>query len=266
MHFALTTLALLASTALAAPTATAFPAASGETALPTPQVVSGTFDGKMVRYSRNPDTCQEQTETDEAAAMFIAEDGAVIKNVILSKAQAEGIHCRGACTLENARHIAAAAATSLQQDANVFRSVWWEDVCEDAATFKQPAGKTSYVIGGGARHASDKIFQFNGRGTVSIKNFYAEDYGKVIRSCGDCTANGGPRNIIIDGVTAKDGGVLCGINSNYGDTCKITNSCQDGNKNCDRYTGVVKGNGSSKKIGSGPDGTSCTVSGFTSSC
>lgn len=32
--------------------------------------------------------------------MFIAEDGAVIKNVILSKAQAEGIHCRGACTLQ----------------------------------------------------------------------------------------------------------------------------------------------------------------------
>ena len=94
--------------------------------------------------------------------------------------------------------------------------VWWEDVCEDAATFKQPAGKTSYVIGGGARHAADKIFQFNGRGTVSIKNFYAEDYGKVIRSCGDCTANGGPRNVIIDGVTAKDGGPLCGINSNYG--------------------------------------------------
>ena len=68
--------------------------------------------------------------------MFIAEDGAVIKNVILSKAQAEGIHCRGACTLEN---------------------VWWEDVCEDAATFKQPAGKTSYVIGGGAKGASDKV-------------------------------------------------------------------------------------------------------------
>lgn len=73
-------------------------------------------------------------------------------------------------------------------------------------------------LGGGARKASDKIFQFNGRGTVSIKNFYAEDYGKIVRSCGDCTANGGPRNIIIDGVTAKDGGVLCGINTNFGGT------------------------------------------------
>lgn len=42
------------------------------------------------------DTCEEQTETDEAAAMFILEDGAKISNAILSKAQAEGIHCRGA--------------------------------------------------------------------------------------------------------------------------------------------------------------------------
>ena len=99
---------------------------------------------------------------------------------------------------------------------STLKNVWWEDVCEDAATFKQAAGKTSYVIGGGARKAEDKIFQFNGRGTVSIKDFYAEDYGKVIRSCGDCTGNGGPRHVIIDGVVAVDGGPLCGINSNYG--------------------------------------------------
>ncbi|PSN73771.1 pectate lyase [Corynespora cassiicola Philippines] len=245
MKYAFATLLLTAATAFAAPTATAFPSPAGETAFPTPVLVKGSFDGKMVRYSRNPDTCQEQKETDEAAAMFIVEDGGSVSNVILSKAQAEGIHCRGACTLTN---------------------VWWEDVCEDAATFKQPAGKTSYVIGGGARKASDKIFQFNGRGTVSIKNFYAEDYGKIVRSCGDCTANGGPRNIIIDGVTAKDGGVLCGINTNFGDTCKITNSCQDSGKSCDRYKGVVKGQGSTSKLGSGPDGTYCTVSGLTESC
>ncbi|KAK4095753.1 carbohydrate-binding module family 1 protein [Parathielavia hyrcaniae] len=224
---------------------TTFPQASGETALPTPLVVSGSFDGGMKRYNRNPDTCQDQTETNEAAAMFIVEDGGSISNVVIGKAQGEGIHCRGACTLRN---------------------VWWEDVCEDAATFKQAAGKTSYVIGGGARGADDKIFQFNGRGTVSIKDFYAEDYGKVIRTCGDCTGNGGPRHVIIDGVIAKDGGPLCGINTNYGDTCRISNSCQDDGKSCDRYTGVVKGNGSSKKIGTGPDGSSCFVTNLTETC
>lgn len=53
MRYTLAALAVFAATAIAAPTATAFPAASGETALPTARVVSGTFDGKMVRYSRN---------------------------------------------------------------------------------------------------------------------------------------------------------------------------------------------------------------------
>lgn len=63
--------------------------------------------------------CQGQTETDEPAAMFILEDGAKIQNAIIGATQAEGIHCRGACTILN---------------------VWWADVCEDAATFKQPRG------------------------------------------------------------------------------------------------------------------------------
>ena len=132
MKATLVTAAIFFGTALAVPTATAFPKPASSTGLPTAKIIPAgtTFDGKMVRYSRVPDTCKGQTETDEAAAMFIAEDGATIKNVILSKEQAEGIHCRGSCTLEN---------------------VWWEDVCEDAATFKQPAGKTSYVIGGGAK-------------------------------------------------------------------------------------------------------------------
>ncbi|EAQ91474.1 hypothetical protein CHGG_03409 [Chaetomium globosum CBS 148.51] len=234
-----------AAAGVAGAATTTFPTASGETALPTPMVVSGAFDGGMKRYNRNPDTCEGQTETDEDAAMFIVEDGGSISNVVIGKAQGEGIHCRGACTLAN---------------------VWWEDVCEDAATFKQAEGKTSYVIGGGARGASDKVFQFNGRGTVSIKDFYAEDYGKVMRSCGDCTANGGPRHVVIDGVIAKDGGPLCGINSNFGDTCKISNSCQTDGKSCDRYKGVVKGDGSSEKLGSGPDDVSCFVTSLTETC
>jgi len=98
---------------------------------------------------------------------------------------------------------------------STIENVWWVDVCEDAATFKQTSG-TSYIIGGGAFSASDKIFQFNGRGTVNIDGFYANDYGKLIRSCGDCVNNGGPRHVIINNVQAIDGAALCGINVNYG--------------------------------------------------
>jgi len=50
------------------------------------------------------------------------------------------------------------------------------------------------------------------------------------------------------------------------DTCNISNSCQNKEKSCDLYQGVVKGQGSSKKLSSGPDGKSCTVKGFTKTC
>ena len=105
----------------------------------------------MARWHRtSADVCQGQTETGEADTIFILETGATLANVIIGKNQAEGVHCRGTCTLIN---------------------VWHEEVGEDAMTFKQASG-TSYVIGGGARNADDKIMQFNGRGTVSVKYFY----------------------------------------------------------------------------------------------
>ncbi|KAL0948048.1 hypothetical protein HGRIS_010672 [Hohenbuehelia grisea] len=59
--------------------------------------------------------CQGQKETGEEHAAFILQPGASISNVIIGKAQAEGIHCRGPCTVTN---------------------VWWEDVCEDAITVR----------------------------------------------------------------------------------------------------------------------------------
>ena len=40
-------------------------------------------------------SCQGQSETTEADAMFILEDGATISNAIIGASQAEGIHCRG---------------------------------------------------------------------------------------------------------------------------------------------------------------------------
>jgi hypothetical protein len=107
--------------------------------------------------------------------------------------------------------------------------------------------------------------QFNGRGTVQIKDFYAEDYGKLVRSCGNCKDNGGPRNVVIQNSVAVNGGVLCGINTNYGDTCKISNTCQNKGKFCDRYEGNSNG-AEPPKIGSGPDGKFCIASGTSTSC
>lgn len=79
------------------------------------------------------------------------------------------------------------------------------------------AGEHSWIIGGGAYHASDKIIQHNGCGTVNVStpihrfgpiitdvpkiiNFYAEDYGKVYRSCGNVSIVMRVRNLL--GATA----------------------------------------------------------------
>ena len=140
---------------------------------------------------------------------------------------------------------------------------WWTDVCEDAATFKQSSG-TSYVNGGGARNADDKVLQHNGGGTVAVKNFYAANVGKVYRSCGNCGTQVARKstfsNIYVDGAD-----VVAGINGNYGDTTTISGSCVKDSALCWEYEGVTDGEPS--KTGSGPTGTVCaTASVKTSGC
>jgi hypothetical protein len=124
---------------------------------------------------------------------FVLQDGATISNVIIGPNNGEGIHCLGSCTLNN---------------------VWWTDVCEDAATFKQKSG-TSYVNGGGARKADDKVLQHNGGGTLAVKNFYAEDIGKLYRSCGNCGTQYA-RKSTFDNIRLNGADVLAGVNGNLG--------------------------------------------------
>ncbi|KAJ4315298.1 hypothetical protein N0V84_008454 [Fusarium piperis] len=238
-------LILAAVTGVSAVTTT-LPASVGATSLPSaiPIAKGAKYDGKMRRFEREPKTCKGQIEDGEKAASFVLEDGATLSNVIIGASSGEGVHCRGSCTLNN---------------------VWWVDVCEDAATFKQKSG-TSTVNGGGAFKAEDKILQFNGRGTLNVNDFYAQDYGKLVRNCGNCGGNGGPRNINIKGVVAKNGGVLCGVNHNYGDVCTITDSCQNKGKSCQAYTGNDKGTEPPKNGPEGDNGKSCLVRSLRSNC
>ncbi|KAG8951478.1 hypothetical protein FRC04_006010 [Tulasnella sp. 424] len=237
---------------------TKLPSSSGYVALPTASVIKSSFDGGMKRYDRagSSGACQGQTETGEADAVFILESGATIQNVIIGADQAEGIHCRGPCTVKN---------------------VWWADVCEgglfdacqgsgsgakhpslDAITIKQTgSGDVSYIIGGGAFHAEDKIIQHNGAGTVNVKNFYANDFGKFYRSCGNCSKSYA-RHVIIDSVA-----MIGGSAGNFGDTATITKVCTNGKPSttnvCCRYTGTTPGN-EPPKIGCGPSGNVCNYS------
>ncbi|KAL7271853.1 hypothetical protein RUND412_005356 [Rhizina undulata] len=212
---------------------TTFPTAAGETSLSEAMTVSGFFDGNMYRYDRGT-TCGGQTEGGDSNAVFLVEEGGTLQNVIIGAGQGEGVHCLGSCTIKN---------------------VWWEAVCEDALTIKQTSG-TSYVIGGGAQGADDKVIQHNGGGTVSISDFYVYDFGKLYRSCGNCDTMY-ERHVIIDGVVAKDGSELAGINSNYGDTATITDTCvTDVSDICVTYQGNDNGD-EPTELTSGADSVSC---------
>ncbi len=214
---------------------------------PTPQgadqlvtasiAVSGTYDGGMKRYvGSGPLGSGGQNEDQDP--IFSLANGATLKNVILGNPAADGIHCAGTCILQN---------------------VWWEDVGEDAATFRGSSQSLTYLVdGGGARHASDKIFQHNGAGTLTIRNFQAQDFGKLVRSCGNCSTQY-QRDIIIQNVTLTDGDTVAGVNTNYGDTARFTQVIIVSDSSmaiCDRFTGNNTG-AEPTKTGSGADGVYC---------
>ncbi|GAA3620180.1 pectate lyase [Streptomyces fenghuangensis] len=237
---AVATGAVLTSSAGAAAT---WPTAKGTKAVSSTIEVSGTLDGGMKRYYGSGELGGDGQDEGQDP-IFKLKDGAVLKNVILGAPAADGVHCTGSCTLQN---------------------VWWEDVGEDAASFKGTSSSAKYTVtGGGARKASDKVFQFNGAGTLTVKNFDVADFGKLVRACGNCKKQY-TRHVVVDGVTVTaPGKSLVGINSNYGDTATLRNITITGDSKkkitpCERYQGNSSGKEPSK-IGSGPDGKHCLYS------
>lgn len=214
----------------------AWPASKGNVSITAPIRVSGTYDGGLKTHCCLGD--QSQTETQDP--MFILAPGATLQNVIIGSPAGDGVHCTGSCTLKN---------------------VWWTDVGDDAATFKGTSASDTYLVdGGGARSAANMVFQHNGPGTATIQNFYVEGFGKLYRSCGNCTTQY-KRTVTITNVRAVTPGVvLAGINTNYGDTARFTgNNVDSGIELCWRYTGNNAGS-EPRKTGSGLDGTYCVGS------
>ncbi|MCP8899087.1 pectate lyase [Gilvimarinus xylanilyticus] len=178
-----------------------------------------------------------------------------VRNVRLAaNGGADGIHCEaGHCTLTD---------------------VVWEDVCEDAATNKAENG-TMTIVGGSAYNSSggyggspDKIFQHNSKNsTTFISGGFTTfgEHGKLWRSCGNCTNNGGPRNVYVYDVNIdSEIGSIVGVNRNYGDRAtirnlRIRNYSSGDPKVCEEYQGVEKGS-SSSKYGEYWNSASCDVS------
>ena len=197
------------------------------------------FDGGNRRYNLSGGS-----QSEGQPPVFEVQDGGTVRNVIIGPLAADGIHCLGNCTLDH---------------------VWWEDIGEDAATALGPAGTVMNITCGAAYNGSDKTFQFNGRGEMRISNFYVADAGKLVRSCGDCTGNGGPRRIFVNNVITRDVSTIVGINTNFGDVATIrnltlNNSGTSKTKICQVYKGVVKGNGSSSALGVEFNTPNCQVS------
>ncbi|KAF9884727.1 hypothetical protein FE257_001288 [Aspergillus nanangensis] len=192
------------------------------TSLPSPSVISGSVDLGNREYDRGR-PCDSDEDTGDENAVFILNDGASLSNVIIGANQLEGIHCKGSCTLKN---------------------VWFRDVCEDAISILGTGN--ALIQGGGAQEASDKVVQHNGKGTVTIDGFTVVNAGKLYRSCGNCSSNKSksPRKVIIKNVKARGVSNLVGINSNYGDTASVSNTCGSSVKVvCQEYKGVEKSDG-----------------------
>jgi hypothetical protein len=213
----------------------AWPTSTGSVKISGTVSVSGTFDGGMKTYCCIGDGSQSESQD----PMFEIANGGTLQNVIIGSPAGDGVHCEGTCTIRN---------------------VWWNDIGEDAATFKGTGNGTSYVIGGGAKSGSDKTFQHNGNGTVSISGFYLSGSGKLYRACGNCTSSY-QRNVKIDNVLLNDIDMVAGINSNWGDTATITRVTISNSSSvvvCGKYQGVSKGS-EPKYLGEGWNDSNCKV-------
>jgi hypothetical protein len=219
-----------------------WPKATGNVSVEQTVEVAGSFDGGMQRYHGAGDL-GTSSQDESQAPVFKLSDGAVLSNVIIGHPAADGIHCKGSCTLRN---------------------VWWENVGEDAATFRgQSPTDVMLIDGGGASGASDKVFQDNGHGTMHIKDFYFEWFGKVFRSCGNCSKQM-DRHVILENVTAVAGAntaTIVGLNLNYGDTAEfrgknVIYDLKGGVPICLMYQANDTG-GEPKSIGPAPDGGNC---------
>ncbi|KAL3661654.1 hypothetical protein V7S43_013413 [Phytophthora oleae] len=220
-----------------------WPTSTGAVQFTEPHIIKAgeVFDGKMQTFDRSDITCSEG-EGQKDTAVFFVEAGGTLKNAIIGKNQKEGVHCDDHdCTIDN---------------------VWWDDVCEDALSVKGGAASSvTTVTNCGARSANDKVVQHNGQGTVNIDGFYAENFGKLYRSCGTCGDI--PRTVTVKNVYAVGPQVsVITVNKNYNDKATLSNiwvKTSDG-KDEVKVCQWSQGGDNPSNVGDGPSPPLCQYS------
>ncbi|MET9764001.1 pectate lyase [Streptomyces sp. NPDC006372] len=234
---AIVTTSMLSTASAASP----WPSDTGSEPVSKTIPVSGVRDGGMKMFY-GTGALGKDNQDEGQDPLFELADGATLKNVIIGSPAADGVHCKGSCTIQN---------------------VWWLDVGEDAASFKGKSSSAVYkVIGGGAKKADDKVLQFNGAGTLNVSGFQVEDAGKLVRSCGNCSTQH-KRTIVLNDidVTAPMNSIV-GVNENYGDTATLSKIRIHGDskkkiKTCVRFEGNNTGKEPKELTPPGPDGKTC---------
>lgn len=204
--------------------------------------VTGTFDGAGDTFVGGG-VLGGDGQDEGQDALFELADGATLSNVTIGSPAADGVHCSGSCTLSN---------------------VNWLDVGEDAATFRG-ANATVLIDGGSAAHAADKVFQDNrlAGGSVTIRDFTISDFGKLYRSCGNCSKQAARTATITNLTATAPGDVLAGVNANLGDKVTISGAkISGGIEVCNLFNGNDSGD-EPTKISSEPDGVHCIATGIT---
>lgn len=254
----------LAGSAAAAPGVRTVPACTKVNISATIDVPAGTTWDGLVKYGKwvclvGSASNMKGTQSESQIPMFKLNNGATVKNVVigdgslgsgtnLAAGGADGVHCYGQCNISN---------------------VYWADVGEDGATLRKVSGVTSKltISGGAAFKAADKLFQHNGDGTLIVQDFYADNIGKLYRSCGNCSTQYA-RKVTLTGVrlgTVNSG--VVGVNSSYDsysgiagqyDVATITDLVYGGSKpKCDTYVGTGSGREPVKDTNSGNIARAC---------
>ncbi|KAL7076599.1 hypothetical protein ACQ4LE_004665 [Meloidogyne hapla] len=213
-------------------------------------IVDKDFDCKFTRYIPDRNRIGYGGKDEYQKPVIKVSNGATLSNCIIGARKkykaADGIHCmEGGCRLLN---------------------VWHEKVGEDAVTLLGTDPNTQYIIeGGGAQNADGKVFQFDGAGKLTVKNFFMKNVYAGIASCGNCRKQYKKRQIYVENLTVENltaGQFIVGVNGNYEDVAILKNIKIKGKSRKQVYPcKIFEGNnngGNSPVTSMEPDNKACT--------